>query len=125
MNQPNGTQAVCTYLTNNWLSSITHENASGPFLSTSSLYLRPQRQPPQPHRLLGDDHVLLLYPEPVDADHLSRPTETWSWPYDQAGNRTSQTALRSQTGYTYVKRLFGINDDFVSRLLNRFGGKRP
>ncbi|HMC96995.1 MAG TPA: 2OG-Fe(II) oxygenase [Flavobacteriales bacterium] len=27
-------------------------------------------------------------------------------------------------GYTRIKRAFGLNDDFVSKLLNRFGGKR-
>jgi RHS repeat-associated protein len=100
LTQPNGTQTVYSYLNNNWLSSIAHQNAAGPLLTIGYTYDANGNRITQ-----ADSSGTTTF----SYDALNRLSQgiypgtygTWSWTYDGVGNRTSQTAPSGPTTYTY------------------------
>jgi len=100
LTRPNGTQTAYTYLANNWLASITHQNTVGAFATISYAY------DANGNRVSETDSSGTTT---FSYDALNRVTQaaypgtygTWSWTYDAVGNRTSQTSPSGQIAYTY------------------------
>jgi RHS repeat-associated protein len=99
--EPNGTTTAYTYLTNNWLASVTHTGPGGVVLQAFSYTYD-----------ANGNRIGLI--DPLGAttsayDALNRLTQaaypagygTWAWTYDPVGNRTQQVAPSGTTLYTY------------------------
>lgn len=67
--------------------------------------------------------ALYYFTEEKNAPRL-RTTNYRARPTDGLKSAAIWLDKQAIAGYTRIKRAFGLNDDFVSKLLNRFGGKR-
>ena len=103
LTQPNGTSTIYAYLSNNWLSSITHKAPGGAAFQTIS-YLLYDANGNRTRQADSSGTTNFSY------DGLNRligaaypgTYGTWSWEYDPVGNRASQSVNGGQSlSYTY------------------------
>jgi len=103
LTQPNGTSTIYAYLSNNWLSSVTHKAPGGAAFQTIS-YLLYDANGNRTSQADSSGTTHFSY------DGLNRligagypgTYGTWSWEYDPVGNRASQTVIGGQSlSYTY------------------------
>ena len=101
LTQPNGTQTVYTYLTNNWLSSVAHQNPGGsPFETISYTYDANGNRASQTDSSGSSTYSYDVLNRLIQAVYPGT-YGTWSWTYDAVGNRTQQVAPAGTTIYAY------------------------